>query len=169
MSYHSLTDFVSSGIHSLWNSLLNNCKFLWFNRVYDCAATDLVKPMGLYNNRLFNKAVNCHRWCIYNQWKLTHIVVRFVLQATETMYYHFLKQTIHARLSHLPSQTSSWLFPVISNFKLYSVLVKIEWLWISCSAWGNGPPCIFPQLKTKPNQLIGQKPCRGTCVVQTAC
>ena len=67
MRYHGLTDFVSPGIHSLLNSLLNNCKFLWFNRDYDCATTDLVKPiaMGLYNNRLFiiNKAVNCHLWC----------------------------------------------------------------------------------------------------------
>ena len=58
MSYHGLTDFVSLGIHSLLNSLLNNCRFLWFNTVYDCVTTDHVKPMGLYNNRLFNKAVN---------------------------------------------------------------------------------------------------------------
>ena len=60
--YTDIHGQLNLGIHSLLNSLLNNCRFLWFNRVYDCATTDLVKPMGLYNNRLFNKAVNCHLW-----------------------------------------------------------------------------------------------------------
>ena len=50
---------VYTDIHGQLNSLLNNSNFLWFNRVYDSATTDLVKLMGLYN-RLFNKAVNCH-------------------------------------------------------------------------------------------------------------
>ena len=70
---------VYTDIHGQLNSLLNNCKFLWFNRVYDCATTDLVKPMGLYNNRLFNKAVHCHLWCsvaqghIYLQLRLVKV------------------------------------------------------------------------------------------------
>ena len=48
------------------------------------------------------------------------IVFRFLLQVRETMYYHFLNQTIYARLSRLPSQTSSWLFPVIFELQTLS-------------------------------------------------
>ena len=107
------------------------------------------------------------QWIV--KWKL--VTFRITSKHRSNPVYHFQRcfSLIGAVVTISASFSAHCLWVSLSNFKLYHVLMKIERLCFSCSAWGNDPPCLFPQLQTKRNRLIGQKPCRGTCVVQTAC